>query len=140
MPFRAKELIGIFFFPLLVFLLNAFLSWGIHIYILLPWFDIPMHFLGGVSIGVGTAMAFRVLQDKGLFQNTPFLLRLFLLVSVVALAAVLWEFAEFLGDQALKSSFFQESLTDTMADLAFGLLGGMIAGWYMLVLRRGVAR
>lgn len=102
-----------------------------------------MHFAGGASVGFGTWIAIRILQHRGFLQNTPLLLSMFFLIAVVALSAVLWEFVEFAGDRFLGAAFplrpLQGSLTDTMGDLGFGLLGGVIVGGYALFfVRRSV--
>jgi hypothetical protein len=94
-----------------------------------PWYDMPMHFLGGFWV----AVVFAYLNLKfgfGIFKEKKFLLNLILIISFVALIGVFWEFFEFFSD------FFQNSMdiskmaqlgtADTMGDLFFDLLGGTV--------------
>ena len=112
-------------FPILVFFVNAvFDTKGIYYTFL--WIDMPMHFLGGVSIAVAGAQFLAYLQERGLVGKLPFLFHAFFVMSFVGLAAVLWELWEFARDYLARTST-QVNLPDTMIDMFFGLLGGFIA-------------
>jgi len=94
------------------------------LYWLIPWLDIPMHILGGVWV----AMFFGYLNQK-FFKSPSFWPSVLLTLSFVALFGVLWEFFEFFLNHTSslqKFGSFQGDLTDTMADLFFGLIGGLI--------------
>lgn len=103
-----------------------------------PWFDIPMHFAGGIL----AAMLFlRIFNDAGLIEKvensepakrgilkSKEMIILVVLLGFVALVGVLWELFEFLLDISLKRASVhlpsQVGLSDTMKDLANDLLGG----------------
>lgn len=114
---------SIFKFPLLVLLVNIILDTR-GVYVALPWIDMPMHFLGGASIGLAGIGFLALLQKQGLVGKLPFLLYAFFVMSFVGLAAASWELWEFSIGYILKESL-QGGLADTMADMFFGLLGGL---------------
>jgi hypothetical protein len=88
-----------------------------HWYFSVWWFDMPMHFFGGVFIGL-IALAF---QPKKPIINC--------IISVLIIG-VLWEIFE------SEVNFFtlspQNPLLDTFSDLAFDLAGGLSASLYFL--------
>lgn len=121
---KTKELIKIIAPPALVMLFHITISF-LNIYEFYPWADIPMHFLGGLAIAISFSIILKILQRKkhlGKMRNYLFFL---FIISLVALTAVLWEFVEYTLDLALNSTYFQGSLTDTIWDLFFGLIGGI---------------
>lgn len=95
------------------------------IYVTLPWIDMPMHFLGGASIAIAGISFLAFLRTKGFVNELPFFLRTFLIMSFVGLAAASWELWEFSVDFVF-SRHLQADLFDTMTDIFFGLLGGLI--------------
>lgn len=90
---------------------------AIHLYLYWSvwWFDIPMHFFGGVIVALG----FFTLRDLKLFPNN-WLRPVPILLLVLAVAGI-WEFYEvFIGIPMLEDYIF-----DTSLDLVMGLLGGV---------------
>jgi hypothetical protein len=112
--------------PVLVFGIHVVGIWSVDIYRRFPDFDIFMHFAGGVAIAhffgtsVQTAIRSRLLGEPADVLVPP------LILGLTSLAAVVWEFAEFLADH-LFGTHSQPSLEDTLLDLLMGLLGG--AAW-----------
>lgn len=93
-----------------------------HIYTVWPDYDVVTHFLGGCSIAVSWSIIRRVLD-----RDEPRWYGMLTTIAMVGLAAVLWEFSEFLMDRNglfLGGFVNQPSIADTMGDLFFGLLGG----------------
>jgi hypothetical protein len=116
--------------PLAVFLLHCVASLGLDAYDRVPWFDVPMHVLGGLAIAHFFDRGLTViLPDGGRTAATARVERV-LIVSLVCTAAVLWEFAEFVSDR-LAGTDSQVGLQDTLGDL----LAGMLAGLVYVVLR-----
>lgn len=101
------------------------------------WFDIPMHFLGGVAIGLLALAIWDTCIDHIVFnkQVKPFLQLLVYvvgIVGVVAIVGVLWEVYEFIFDTWASAASLdfrpaQMGLGDTMADLCLDLFGGLTA-------------
>lgn len=129
-------LFHIFRFPILVFVANAVLDAG-GIYVVFPWVDIPMHFLGGVSIAVAGVCFLALLRGHGFINRLPLLFYALFIMSFVGLAAASWELWEFSLDRIFGGGA-QVDLPDTMTDMFFGLLGGSvtIVLWFVLHKRR----
>lgn len=96
-------------------------------------YDTLTHFLFGMVLAwAGVLLLFR--QIKGQQQNQGAAAGLVLLfgLSFSMLGKVIWEFYEFAGDRLVAADMqrWQEgdlvALTDTMADLAAGLLGALL--------------
>ena len=118
------RILSFFIFPAGVFLLNMFLDVAFDLYHYIPWLDVPMHFLGGVSIAYAAFLFLRFFREKGFMEINNKVLVILIIVSLVALVAVLWEFYEFF----MKIFFqldYQPSLNDTLLDLVMGLIGGL---------------
>ena len=75
-----------------------------HAYLIYPWLDMPTHFAGGMAIAyVVTAVIEQSGQHIGV---TPRLVKYFTALGLTAVAAIGWEFLEFLsdgGDRPLRS-------------------------------------
>ncbi len=100
-----------------------FLALKFHWYYSMWWFDMPMHFLGGMWVGLFVIwfLAERDLSAKEIGQ-------VILGVFVVAFA---WEVFEFvLNAETVKNTF---DLRDTVSDLFFGLSGGFTAIFYVFL-------
>ncbi|MEK7568118.1 MAG: hypothetical protein AAB498_00600 [Patescibacteria group bacterium] len=109
-----------------------------HWYWTIWWFDIPMHFSGGLWL----AMIFFYLTNPRLkiaSYQTPFTF-LFAL-GFVALGGVAWELAEFLYDVFISSRGYfgiaQLGAVDTVGDLFFDLCGGLALSFiYFFVIQK----
>ena len=104
-----------------------------HIY---PWIDIPQHLSGGAF----AALFFYWLYyaHPRFFKLVPgALASLVLVLSWTAFLGVLFEFAEFTYDRiavdyfSLAHRYTQLGLADTMGDLFFDILGGLILAIFM---------
>lgn len=110
--------------PILVLIIHVIASltgWYESIF----WLDTPMHFLGGLSIGISAYYFLVHSQLKNLAFNAT-LFEILTIISITALAAVSWETLEYNLDQIF-GTVMQPSIRDTMKDLAFGLIGGTLA-------------
>jgi hypothetical protein len=102
-----------------------------HWYGAFPPLDVPMHFFGGFVMGMlAIALQHEFLQVHRL-PKAAWWHELLFVLGFVGLVAIGWEFFEF-GVDALWSlrdaiGVSQVSMADTMADLAVGLLGGLVA-------------
>lgn len=99
------------------------------LYNLIPWFDIPLHFLWGAE---GALIFYWLVYRFPGYINVEknFSVTLVMVLGWVALGGVIWEFGEFLYDLLVYVNGFslrplQFSLDDTLADLAFDLSGGL---------------
>lgn len=112
--------------PAVVFLFDILVGHIFDVYTLWPPFDIPMHFLGGASMGMTALLLMRLCQQSGWLSVQNKFVSLSISVCFVSLMATLWEFAEFISDHTL-GTLMQPSLPDTMLDMFLGLLGGLVA-------------
>jgi uncharacterized membrane protein YjjP (DUF1212 family) len=109
--------------PLLVLLFYAIAAKGFKAYLLFPWLDMPTHFLGGAAITYFFLCAIN--HGQALVGEIPALVRKLLALGLTAITAIAWEFLEFLSDVALGTKM-NLGVADTLADLFFGLLGGVV--------------
>ncbi len=91
--------------------LQLFLYWKFQ------WFDIPMHFLGGIVVALGLF----TLHDLKLVIKKRHL-QIFPIVLLVFAVAMLWEVYELLIGIPIESNY----VVDTLTDLSMGLLGGLV--------------
>ncbi len=118
--------------PLLVLLFYAIAAKGFNAYLIYPWLDMPTHFLGGAAITYFFLCAIN--HGQALVEEIPALVRKLLALGLTAMTAIVWEFLEFLSDVALGTKM-NLGVADTLADLFFGLLGGVL----VIVLQRADA-
>lgn len=120
-----KTIFGFFIFPILVLLLHVFLIFFTNIYEIFPWFDIPIHILGGFAVGHSYFLILNYLQEKNYLKTNSFI-KIVFIISLVSLTAVFWEFFEYFAGY-LTGFGLQGNLDDTILDLAMGILGGILA-------------
>ncbi len=97
------------------------LGLALSLYYYFPWYDLPMHFFGGVIVALGLY----VLIDLQL-PLTSYLTRLWQFTALVLIVAVLWEVFEVWAGIPIESNY----LLDTTIDLVLGSLGGVV-GYYV---------
>jgi hypothetical protein len=106
------------FFALLSFLANIF-----YFYWLYWWFDVLMHFLGGVA---GALSAYWVLFYSGLMfkEETRVGTKFFLVLSCVIVGGLGWELFEYLmGITDTHEGYHLDTVNDLILDITGGLLG-----------------
>ncbi len=110
--------------PTALFVFHVLAIYILNIYVLIPSFDIPMHFFGGVTIGLTVMSLYRLLREAKILLLLPTWLVAGIGTAVVVLVATLWEFAEFSAD-VLLGTVMQAGLADTMLDMFLGMVGGL---------------
>ena len=100
-----------------------------------------MHFLGGVWVALLVFWVIYHVKRTVDFQSHPLFI-LLLVLSFTVFVGVLWEFFEFSFDQVfavrMKLDVAQLSLEDTMSDLFFDLLGGLVVALALIGKRQEV--
>jgi len=122
---KSKELIKLipcFYLPLVIFLLHTLILVPFGIYKLFNWMDMPMHFLGGCAIAYSFILVLRKVKEKVIINDRFF--EILIIISLVGLSAILWEFYEFIMDIVLLTPI--NSLKDTLCDFLFGLVGALM--------------
>ncbi len=123
----SKHILCLLTFILVVHIFASIYYW----YWTYPWFDMPMHFLGGFWL----AMLFFYFKPGFEFRNPKFnklpkyIITAIIILGFVALVGVIWEFFEFFCDVFIAAKGYievsQRGVGDTMGDLFFDLLGGL---------------
>jgi hypothetical protein len=108
--------------PLVVFCFYVVAAKGFNAYILYPWLDMPTHFVGGIAITYFFLISIVGVQE--LVGSIPRSIQLALSLGLTAIAAVVWEFLEFLSDVTF-GTHMNLGVSDTLSDLFFGLLGAL---------------
>lgn len=88
------------------------------------WFDIPMHFAGGLFLGL--LFAYIWLRIGNIKWNTKDFIYGILFVFIVG---ALWEVFEFNIDTFV--TFSPQNILDTLSDMCFDLAGGVLALRYV---------
>lgn len=107
--------------PVCVLILHTLLTviggyyWWAHV-------DKIMHTLGGMAIALMGLDIIALFERQGLVQLRSKLFTAAIVIAFVCLAAVCWEFLEFILDHTVHT-YLQPSLADTMGDLLAGLMG-----------------
>jgi hypothetical protein len=115
-----KEIIGL---GILVSLLHFF-ALSLSLYWVIDWYDILMHFLGGLLIGlIITSFIRRVHEGEEVLHKKLLFISVIFGVLTIALGWELWEI--FLGFTDIIQDQF-----DTILDVIMGLLGGVLSVLY----------
>jgi len=115
--------------PVVVFVFHHVVARVFDAYNAIPLLDVPMHFLGGVAIGIFFWVLFNSDESKKTVGKLTFLGQYLVPMMGVFVAVSLWEFAEWSTDY-LGMSQAQLSVDDTMLDMFLGVCGGVVAILY----------
>jgi len=110
-------------FPTLIFLSHV-IVWFMKVYEVWPPIDIPMHFLGGVSITYFFWKSISICGSNSLSLQLQTRVKVVLALSLTGSTTVLWEFAEYIADHTMCSGI-QLGLEDTLLDMLLGILGAI---------------
>ena len=111
--------------PITVFSIHVISSVLLNIYTVFPSFDIPMHFLGGLSITYFYIQCVICGIKEDILGRPSFLAVILLIFLLTCTTTIFWEFAEWTSDVLFKT-YMQVSLNDTLLDMALGILGGVV--------------
>ncbi|MEK7104648.1 MAG: hypothetical protein AAB868_01240 [Patescibacteria group bacterium] len=105
----------------LIFLLN-YLAMKFYWYSSIWYFDMPMHFLGGLWLGLALIWFFKIkeISWKVILE----------IILGVLLIGVFWEAFEIIIDKTITGNLF--NVLDTISDIFFDLAGGTFALLYFL--------
>ena len=117
---RKKLLARIVILMILLFIFDRLAS-KFYWYFTVWWFDMPMHFFGGIWVGLFFLYAYKV---KNISLRSVIEVTLSVLVM-----GILWEIFEFYVFNGIGRYPFD--LLDTFSDIFFDLAGGLTAVWYV---------
>jgi hypothetical protein len=115
-----KRLAGLIF---IIFILN-FLAQKFYLYFSIWWFDMPMHFLGGLWLGF---FFLWILSYKDTVLKLDVLSVLKTLSGVLVLG-IFWELFEFYFINHMAENPF--NVLDTVSDIFFDIAGGLLGVFY----------
>ena len=118
-----------FIFPVFVLITHVILLFLFNIYEVFPWFDMPMHFIGGISVAITYFLILQFFQKENYLKMNGFFNVLFIF-ALVSLTAVFWELFEF-SAEFISGLNLQGNLGDTMIDFSLGMLGGLLAAIFL---------
>jgi len=116
------KLLFCFYLPTIVFLINQFLIVPLGIYQHWPWFDIPMHIIGGCVIAYSFILVLRKLNKEIIIKKRFF--EIIIILGLLSIIMISWEFYEFIR-RAIVIFAPQNTLEDTLLDFLMGFIGGL---------------
>ena len=117
---KEKLLKYIIILMVLMFLANE-LTFKFHLQYSIWWLDIPLHFFGGVWVGLFFLYVFY--QKNYLLKDVAGVLLCVLCIGIF------WEVFEYIVFNRIGGDSF--NLTDTLSDIGFDILGGFCAILYL---------
>ena len=123
---KNKTSVLLFFLLILLWGLNS-LAGVFDLYYVFNWYDVMMHTLGGVILGLMAIMLIRRFQTLSQFS---ILKKVIFIIMSGIIGGILWEVFEYFQDVYLQTAM-QVSLRDTMSDLVCDTIGaGIVAVVY----------
>ena len=115
------------FIGISLFVVNALAS-TFYWYVSIPWFDMPMHTIGGMFVAVlGGAFLRKQLRGRSAYE--VFIL-IVLFVFVIGLA---WEYYEYIVQFYIKNVHLADTV-DSISDLICDMLGGILGAGFVILL------
>ncbi|OIK10938.1 membrane-spanning protein [Bacillus sp. MUM 116] len=133
-PFNISQILGYFLFLFCTTYLGSIALFYIHH----KWWDSSLHFYKGVYIGFIAITLFKELLTSQVREGMSRWVLFLFVLSFGSLVSVLWEIYEFIGDLTFTHTMQRGGNTDTMYDLLFGFLGGLLIALYSLVRKQQV--
>jgi hypothetical protein len=125
-PFNVPIIFGYYFLVLGTTFLGSIASFYLHF----KWWDSTMHFYKGILVGCIGITLFKVFIPQKARNGLSRSILILFTLSLAMTASVLWEIYEFAGDQFFTHTMQRGGNTDTMLDLLFGMLGGILIAIY----------
>lgn len=128
---RHKITLRVILFALLTLIVHLIAN-GLELYVILPWFDIITHLLGGVAVGY-MACLFAMRSNEGDVKPWQWWVRFIL---IILFAFLVWELWRYGGQAHQWDADFVGKFTDTIVDVLAGLLGAFIAVSWLSIFHR----
>jgi hypothetical protein len=126
MSMKQHTLLRILFLLIWILAITNFVAEYYYLYWTYRWLDIPMHFFGGVWVGLATLWLF--LRSGYVFKDMPSSVNTFVTALVGGFCiGFLWEVYEYVVWQVSGKGLPVNYLGDTVLDLCMDLLGALFA-------------
>ena len=129
---KKSLLLGVLGTLLVFHLLASWFGW----YLTHPWVDIISHTLGGLWIGLALAVYIPLVRGMASGHQVRWYEYVGVVVGGVAVVGVGWEWFEY-GVAIIGNTANLIPLSDTLGDLFFDMVGGVLAAWWVVVHYRG---
>jgi hypothetical protein len=113
-------------FAVIVFFLHT-LAMRYYLYWRIWWYDIPVHFFGGVMLGALVLWFLQSLQERG-WMMTHYT-TLISTLSFVLFGGMMWEFYEY--SMGFTFNTLGSYPLDVVKDLLVDILGGLVVYWFL---------
>lgn len=126
MSTRDDLLLRTLFIYVWVLALAHLLAQRLYLYWVYRWLDIPMHFLGGIWVGLAALWLWYysgLARKAGATQHRPFLVAL----GGGLVFGFLWECSDFFIWSVIVGAFPENYIADTMLDIAMDVIGAAVA-------------
>lgn len=133
---KKKLLAKLLWLILFIFFINFFASFVFSWYWTIWWFDMFMHFLGGIWVSLAFLWLFYTRFVTLIGKEKTFTVFALVFFSVFAVA-FLWEIFEFSIDTFI--TLKKQDIFDTLSDILLGLAGGMTGTLYFLYKIKGAS-
>lgn len=100
-------------------------------YLVISWFDMFMHTLGGIFLAVFSATVF-----SGFIKKTSALKTFLLLLSIVFAIGFAWEIFEYVVQFLIRGSIQIANVPDSISDMLCDIVGGVIGFFFVLSQKR----
>lgn len=117
-----KEMFGVLIIIGVIHFLGTIYFW----YWKFLWLDTPVHFLGGLCVGLATLFIASFFIDRP--ETVKRFNIIFLAIGSAFVVGILWEIFEYVFGISLASH--DVFIRDTVTDLVFDSVGGLVAGIY----------
>jgi hypothetical protein len=113
---------------ILILIINFLHLWAIgnYFYWVYWWFDILMHFLGGLWVGITFLWTYTIFFRDDLLNRKKIFLMSFIMILLTIIS---WEIFELFIQNDLSDPNF---LSDTSSDMLLGMIGGSVAYRYFV--------
>ncbi len=116
--------LAFFFASLILVAVVHVIALELYLYWRFPWFDVPMHVLGGLCAALGySILPFIGLRKRGRYET------LLWYIGAVLVIGIAWEVFEYAAGISLvrEANFILDTVLDLCMDLAGGLIGYGVA-------------
>lgn len=128
--FRKKLAVSSFILVACISVLH-FIATTFYWYLVIPWFDMAMHTLGGIFLAMFGATLF-----SGSVQRSSSAQNFFLLLSIVFIVGFGWEIFEYIVQFVIRGSVQLANVPDSISDMVCDVVGGILGFFFVLIQKR----
>ncbi len=120
-----------------LFFVLFILGWQGEFFDTTNWYDKLLHFSAGICVVLATWWLINILEKAQIINKKSLFSKIFISFLFLLVISVLWEIFEFTIYKIFDFPLFQEEFRNTLWDLIFDILGGVLGVGLSFWLRRG---